>query len=145
MLLQIISKRPPIKLARPLSTTLPKKAVPPILIALFKPASRILAMVVGRRARKWWQKLPEETKNRFRAKREKQGRILGFSSVFLAALAGIGYQSHLEECELTGRKKFIALRANQVEKMAEIERDDVSYSFIKKSAIILIHVIILVA
>ena len=126
MLLQIILKRPPMKLARPLSTTLPKKAVPPILIALFKPASRLLAMVVGRRARKWWQKLPEETKNRFRAKREKQGRILGFSSVFLAALAGIGYQSHLEECELTGRKKFIALRANQVEKMAEIESESVS-------------------
>ena len=96
------------------------------LIALFKPASRILAMIVGRRARKWWQKLPEEQKDRFRAKRENHGKILGFSSVILTAFVAFGYQSHLEECQLTGRKKFIALKKNQVEKIAETECENVS-------------------
>ena len=38
-----------------------------------------------------------------------------------------GYQSHLEECQLTGRKKFIALKKNQVEKIAESESENVSF------------------
>ena len=84
-------------------------------------------MIVGRRTRKWWQKLPEEQKDRFRAKRENHGKILGFSSVILTAFVAFGYQSHLEECQLTGRKKFIALKKNQVEKIAESESENVSF------------------
>ena len=85
-----------------LSTTVPKKALPPFLVLMAKPLSRVLAMIVGRRARKWWQKLPEAEKEKYRSKRIRNGQIFGFSSVFLAALAGFGYQSHLEECPLTG-------------------------------------------
>ena len=60
-----------------ISTTGTKNALPPILFAFIKPASRVLAMILGRRARKWWKKLPESEKERFRGQRINNGRILG--------------------------------------------------------------------
>jgi hypothetical protein len=37
-------------------------AFPPLLMTLIKPLSRVLAVVVGRSARIWWQRLPKEHK-----------------------------------------------------------------------------------
>jgi hypothetical protein len=75
------------------STSLPTRALPPILIAAIKPVSRLLAVIVGRRFRTWWKSLPEETKLRFKEKSRKNGQFFGASGVFFLALIAYGYQS----------------------------------------------------
>lgn len=58
-------------------STTPTKNIPPILVALIKPASRIFAAVLGRRFRLWWKKLPEQEKHLIRQKTNKNGRFIG--------------------------------------------------------------------
>lgn len=50
--------------------------------------------------------------------------------LFLATVFSLySYESHLETCPLTGRKKFVALKQGQVEKISKLEFEQVLFEF----------------
>ena len=72
-------------------TSSPKK-IHPLLIALAKPVSRIFSIFLGRSARKVWRKLPQEKKERIKAKAKQNGKILGLGSLAATlGLTAVGY------------------------------------------------------
>ena len=90
----------------------------PILVKLATPLSRVAAILVGRRVRKWWQKLPQSQKEIYlynATKRRDMIMIVVFGGLGLS-LVYYGY--HLEECKLTGRKRFMLLTDNQMQDIA---------------------------
>ena len=106
------------------STSL-QRPVPPIVITLIKPMSRILAVIIGRRFRRWWKNLPENKKEEFKHKTRENGEMIGGVGMFLLGLIFYAYEIHLETCPITGRKKFVALRKNQVEKIGQVEFESI--------------------
>jgi hypothetical protein len=54
----------------------PTQAPPALLVAAFKPLSRLAALLVGRRLRLWYQNLPEEEQQKFINKVKKNQHIL---------------------------------------------------------------------
>lgn len=109
-------------------TSAPQR-VPPLLVALIKPVSRILAMVLGRRFRTWWRKLPHDHKLKVKAFSRQNSRSWGTLGVLLVALVAYGYESHLEECPITHRRRFVALRKDQMEKIADAEFEELLTKF----------------
>ena len=109
-------------------TTTPK-LINPLLIAFIKPFSRVFAMVVGRRFRRWWRTLPESEKIKFRNEIKKRSRV--WIGLGVAALAGIAYayESHVEESPITKRRRFVALNRDQVDKIATSEFQQLSEEF----------------
>ena len=98
-----------------ISTSQPKK-IWPYLILITKPIARVSAAIVGRKFRKWWKNLPEDEKIRY--KQNYRGKIW----VILASLFCIGsagFWSHVVECPLTGRKKFLPLTEKQMAKLGQ--------------------------
>ena len=51
--------------------------VHPLLLALIKPLSRIVPMVVGRKLRKWWKSLSDSEKIKFKEAKKKYAFIFG--------------------------------------------------------------------
>ena len=77
-----------------ISTSAPRKALPPILVFLVKPLSRIAAAILGRIGRKWWRKLPDSEKADLRNHLRKNRKLIAGSSIALAILLGsFGYDS----------------------------------------------------
>ena len=77
-----------------ISTSAPRKALPPILVFLIKPLSRIAAAVLGRIGRKWWRKLPDSEKADLRNHLRQNRKLIAGSSIALAILLGsFGYDS----------------------------------------------------
>ena len=109
--------------------TTPPKLINPLLVAFIKPVSRVFAMVVGRRFRRWWRTLPESERLKFRNEFKKRSRV--WIGLGVAALAGIAfaYQSHVEESPITKRRRFVALNKDQVEKIATSEFQQLSEEF----------------
>ena len=109
--------------------TTPPKLINPLLIAFIKPFSRVFAMVVGRRFRRWWRTLPESEKIKFRNEIKKRSRV--WIGLGVAALAGIAYayESHVEESPITKRRRFVALNRDQVDKIATSEFQQLSEEF----------------
>lgn len=125
--IHLVAARTPI-FVRSFHTTQTKN-VPPIFLALIKPASRLLAALVGRRFGKWWRALPDERKTKFREYfRSKRPFLGGLGAVLVAAVA-YGYFSHVTETPITKRRRFVALNQEQVEKIASLEYDQLSERF----------------
>ena len=61
---------------RDFQTSAPR-SVHPLLLALIKPLSRIVPMVLGRRFRRWWKGLSEEDKSQFRKDNKKYAYVFG--------------------------------------------------------------------
>ena len=77
-----------------ISTSAPRKALPPILVFLVKPLSRIAAAILGRIGRKWWRKLPDSEKADLRNHLKQNRKLIAGSSIALAILLGsFGYDS----------------------------------------------------
>ena len=53
------------------------QCIHPVLLALIKPLSRLVPMILGRRIRKWWKTLSDSEKIKFKETRMKYGYILG--------------------------------------------------------------------
>lgn len=119
-LLQSVQRTPPIP-ARTFHSTTPKRAFPPLLMTLMKPVARVLAVVVGRGARIWWQRLPKNHKFQARlAFLQHRKKVYGAGIGFCAALYYL-YESHVEACPVTGRRRFVALTPEQVKKIGRQE------------------------
>lgn len=54
-----------------------RQALPPFLVVMIKPLSRILAVLIGRRFRKWWRKLDGEKQEEIKAKSRQYSHLWG--------------------------------------------------------------------
>ena len=76
-----------------LSTTCPRQ-VNPLVYVMIKPLSRILGMVLGRKFRIWWKKLPNEEKEDIKKHFSKNWKIIGAGSFGVSLLVSfIGYET----------------------------------------------------
>lgn len=93
--------------------------VPSILFLFAKPLTRILTFIVGRGARVWWRKLPESrkitVKNLWQEHRKK---VFGAGFMFTGGII-YAYESHIQECAITGRRRFVALTPDQAKKIGD--------------------------
>jgi Zn-dependent protease with chaperone function len=110
-------------LSRHLHSSIPRTALPPLLFTLAKPLSRIVAAVVGRGLRVWWKRLPADKKIIFKdaAKIHKKKFVVA-GSTLVGGLA-YAYESHIQECGVTGRRRFVALTPDQTKKISRVEFD----------------------
>jgi hypothetical protein len=70
--------------------------------------------MVGIEARLWWKNLPETEKAGYRAAIKKRRGILAGLGVSLLVLIAAAYESHIEECPITKKRRFVALTHAQV-------------------------------
>nr|XP_044995225.1 metalloendopeptidase OMA1, mitochondrial [Jaculus jaculus] len=110
--------------ARSLRTSARAHAAPvPLLLMVLKPVQKLLAIIVGRGIRKWWQALPpnkkELLKESLRQKRRQWSLALGgFALLFV-----MFYFTHLEESPVTGRRKLLLLGKEHCRLLSELEYD----------------------
>uniref|UniRef100_F6ZPY7 Metalloendopeptidase OMA1, mitochondrial n=1 Tax=Monodelphis domestica TaxID=13616 RepID=F6ZPY7_MONDO len=105
-------------------TSLPTRAAPvPLLWVILKPAQKLLAIIVGRGIRKWWQALPPNKKELFKGslKKNKWKLFLGMSG--LGVLFVVFYFTHLEESPVTGRRQLLVLGKEHMMKLSQMEYD----------------------
>jgi len=113
-----VQQRAPLHLSSP-RPALP--AIPPALFLLAKPLARVATVILGKYARRRWRQLPGGRRAWLQglAARHK-GKV---AVVGVAAVAGVwqGYTSHVQECPVTGRTRFVALTPEQVKKISRNE------------------------
>jgi len=114
---------------RPIHTSESAKALPPILFTLAKPLSRIVAIIVGKGARVWWRKLPADKRMLFKETAIIHKKKFIFAGGTLISGFAYGYESHIEECGVTGRKRFVALTQDQVKKISRVEFEQLINEF----------------
>ncbi|XP_058159490.1 metalloendopeptidase OMA1, mitochondrial isoform X1 [Dasypus novemcinctus] len=93
----------------------------PLLLIILKPVQKLIAIIVGRGIRKWWQALPPNKKELFKesVRKNKWKLFLGFSSFGLVFV--VFYFTHLEVSPVTGRSKLLLLTKEHFRLLAELE------------------------
>ncbi|XP_007945599.1 metalloendopeptidase OMA1, mitochondrial [Orycteropus afer afer] len=93
----------------------------PLLLIILKPLQKLLAIVVGRGIRKWWQALPPNKKELFKEsiRKNKWKLFLGLSCFGLLFL--VFYFTHLEVSPITGRSKLLLLGKEHFRLLSELE------------------------
>ncbi|XP_004588769.2 metalloendopeptidase OMA1, mitochondrial isoform X1 [Ochotona princeps] len=107
---------------RGLHTSARFQAAPvPLLLVVLKPVQKLLAIIVGRGIRKWWQALPPNKKALFKesVKKNKWNLFLGLSGFGL--LFVVFYFTHLEVSPVTGRSKLLLLGKEHFRLLSELE------------------------
>ncbi|XP_008829247.1 metalloendopeptidase OMA1, mitochondrial [Nannospalax galili] len=113
---------PPLTAARNFHLSPRAQAAPvPLLLLILKPVQKLLAIIVGRGVRKWWQALPPNKKELFKENlREKKWKLLlglsGFGLLFV-----VFYFTHLEVSPVTGRSKLLLLGKEHFRLLSELE------------------------
>jgi len=106
---------------RSLQTTPSRQAIPPALYLFAKPLARLTAAFFGKTVRVWWKRLPAnkkiEVKNRLLEHRKK---LMFAGTSFIGGLV-YAYESHIQECPVTGRRRFVALYPDQIKKISRQE------------------------
>ncbi|XP_023325874.1 metalloendopeptidase OMA1, mitochondrial [Eurytemora carolleeae] len=103
------------------STSTHRPAFPPILLALSKPVAKVLTVILGKGARTWWKKLPDNKKYVFKQIYQ-DNRKKVYTAVAVSTLGlGYAYESHVQECAITGRRRFVALTPDQAKRIGEKE------------------------
>jgi len=68
---------------KPFHVSASRQALPPLVIFILRPLSRIAAILFGRRLRKWWRALPPERKqDLIRRLKKRKMTLLGVLSFF---------------------------------------------------------------
>ncbi|KAM9688586.1 metalloendopeptidase OMA1, mitochondrial isoform 1-T1 [Trichechus inunguis] len=112
----------PIREIRSFHTSPRFQAAPvPLLLIILKPVQKLLAVIVGRGIRKWWQALPPNKKELFKesVRKNKWKLFLGLSSFGL--LFVVFYFTHLEMSPITGRSKLLLLGKEHFRLLSELE------------------------
>nr|XP_006200602.1 metalloendopeptidase OMA1, mitochondrial isoform X1 [Vicugna pacos]XP_015091688.1 metalloendopeptidase OMA1, mitochondrial isoform X1 [Vicugna pacos]XP_031540185.1 metalloendopeptidase OMA1, mitochondrial isoform X1 [Vicugna pacos] len=112
----------PIRDVRSFHTSPRFQAAPvPLLLMILKPVQKLLAIIVGRGIRKWWQALPPNKKELFKEsiRKNKWKLFLGLSSSGL--LFVVFYFTHLEVSPVTGRRKLLLLGKEHFRLLSELE------------------------
>ncbi|XP_062961297.1 metalloendopeptidase OMA1, mitochondrial isoform X2 [Cynocephalus volans] len=113
---------PPLRAVRNFHTSPRFQAAPvPLLLIILKPVQKLLAIIVGRGIRKWWQALPPNKKELFKesVKKNKWKLFLGLSSFGLLFI--VFYFTHLEVSPVTGRSKLLLLGKEHFRLLSELE------------------------
>ena len=77
--------------------------------------------MVGKGLRHWWKKLPGDRRLLVReAGSRHQGKVALASGLLGAGLYS-AYESHVMECPVTGRRRFVALTPDQTKKISRVE------------------------
>ena len=111
----------PTQLSRLVHNTSPRPALPPLLFIMAKPLSRVVAVVVGKGVRIWWRGLPVDKRTIFKEAARIHRKKVAFAGTSLLGGLGYAYESHVQECPVTGRKRFVALSPDQTKKISRIE------------------------
>ncbi|XP_077005623.1 metalloendopeptidase OMA1, mitochondrial isoform X2 [Tamandua tetradactyla] len=92
-----------------------------LLLIILKPVQKLLAIIVGRGIRKWWQALPPNKKELVKesVRKNKWKLFLGLSS--FGFLFIVFYFTHLEVSPVTGRSKLLLLGKEHFRLLAELE------------------------
>ncbi|XP_036767126.2 metalloendopeptidase OMA1, mitochondrial [Manis pentadactyla] len=95
----------------------------PLFLILLKPVQKLLAIIVGRGIRKWWQALPPNKKELFKEslRTNKWKLLLCLSSFGLLFI--VFYFTHLEVSPVTGRSKLLLLKKEHFRLLSELEYD----------------------
>uniref|UniRef100_A0A8I3WFP2 Metalloendopeptidase OMA1, mitochondrial n=1 Tax=Callithrix jacchus TaxID=9483 RepID=A0A8I3WFP2_CALJA len=112
----------PLRAVRNFHTSPRFQAAPvPLLLMILKPLQKLLAIIVGRGIRKWWQALPPNKKELFKdsIRKNKWKLVLGLSSFGLLFM--VFYFTHLEVSPITGRSKLLLLGKEQFRLLSELE------------------------
>ncbi|XP_023370888.1 metalloendopeptidase OMA1, mitochondrial isoform X2 [Otolemur garnettii] len=93
----------------------------PLLLIILKPVQKLLAIIVGRGIRKWWQALPPNKKELFKEsiKKNKWKLFFGLSSSGLLFI--VFYFTHLEMSPITGRRKLLLMGKEHFRLLSELE------------------------
>lgn len=108
--------------ARCFHTSPPVRAAPaPLLLLILKPVQKLLAIIVGRGIRKWWQALPPNKKELFKdsVRRNRWKLLFGMSAFGL--LFVVFYFTHLEVSPVTGRSKLLLLGKEHFRLLSDLE------------------------
>ncbi|ODM98402.1 Metalloendopeptidase OMA1, mitochondrial [Orchesella cincta] len=102
-------------------TTPRRDALPPFVVMLLGRLAKLVAMLLGRTVRRWWQKLPPEGRAVY-AKKVRRNRYI-ISGLLGATAFGsyVYYDSHVQETPFTNRKRFLAFTNAQIFEMAKLE------------------------
>ncbi|KAM6218193.1 metalloendopeptidase OMA1, mitochondrial isoform 1-T1 [Rhynchocyon petersi] len=97
------------------------QASPVFFLLILKPVQKLLAIIVGRGIRKWWQALPPNKKELFKesVRKNKWKLFLGLSSFGLLFL--VFYFTHLEVSPITGRRKLLLLGKEHFKLLSDLE------------------------
>ncbi|KAG8518940.1 Metalloendopeptidase OMA1, mitochondrial, partial [Galemys pyrenaicus] len=112
----------PVRNIRSFHTSPRFQAAPvPLLLIILKPVQKLLAIIVGRGIRKWWQALPPNKKELFKesVRKNKWKLFLGLSSFGLLFI--VFYFTHLEVSPITGRSKLLVLGKEHFKLLSELE------------------------
>ena len=100
--------------------------IAPLLVKLTTPLSRVVFLLLGRRFRKWWKSLPHEKKHKYvNTLIKNRNRAMGTLGMILGVSFSY-YVYHLENTPFTGRKRFMILNNEQLEKVADVQWRNIS-------------------
>ncbi|KAL0275077.1 UNVERIFIED_CONTAM: hypothetical protein PYX00_003055 [Menopon gallinae] len=92
---------------RQIQITSPRRALPPLLLFLLRPVTKILAIISGRIVRKWWLNLPPEEKSRIIDRVKSLKIAIYFGVVVILVSFHAYYKAHIVETPITKRKRFL--------------------------------------
>ncbi|XP_067846399.1 metalloendopeptidase OMA1, mitochondrial isoform X3 [Heptranchias perlo] len=123
----VLSKKPFITeevadLSRSFHTSSQLLAFPiPLIWVLLKPLKKLVAMILGRSIRKWWQALPPDKQELLKdtVKRNKWKILLSICS--LSGLIAMYFWTHLDKSPITGRSRLLVFSKRQFLQLAEFE------------------------
>jgi len=98
-----------------------RRPIPPIILALMKPITKVTAAVAGRTVRKWYRGMDSAKKKALIATIKRHWYIPVGIVGSVVVYGGVFYYSHIVETPITGRKRFVMLTYDQILKIAEEE------------------------
>jgi len=96
-------------------------AIPPVLFLLAKPLARVATVVLGKVARRRWRQLPGGRRAWLQGLAARHKGKVAVVGATVVAGGWQGYTSHLQECPVTGRTRFVALTPEQMKKIGRQE------------------------
>ena len=129
-LLSPIKFKQTINYSKLFSTSSRSNAIPPLLWLIFKPVTKLGAILVGRGFRVWWTSLPEVKRGIFMA-HLKRNQIRYGIFISSSTLGSVGYYEwHVQETPITHRRRFILFSSSHLAEIENLEKDQVKKFFI---------------
>ncbi|XP_052032837.1 metalloendopeptidase OMA1, mitochondrial isoform X2 [Apodemus sylvaticus] len=113
---------PALRKAQSFHTSARAQAAPvPLLLLILKPVQKLLAIIVGRGIRKWWQALPPNKKELFKESVKKNKWRLLLALTAFGLLFVVFYFTHLEVSPVTGRSKLLLVGKEHFRLLSDLE------------------------
>uniref|UniRef100_UPI00398F3471 metalloendopeptidase OMA1, mitochondrial n=1 Tax=Pristiophorus japonicus TaxID=55135 RepID=UPI00398F3471 len=130
----VLSKKPVTEevadLSRDFHTSSRVLALPiPLLLILLKPLKKLIAMILGRSIRKWWQSLPHDKQELFKGTLIKNKWRILLAICSLSGLIALYFWTHLDKSPITGRSRLLMFSKRQFLQLAEFEYQSVLESY----------------